>query len=185
MHREIAKRIDADPSLLNKALGNIARWSRQMGRTPPALAEWQGLLRTLPWEQIRPHLVEDDEESRRLRQSSPFVGILTQRDAWRSGVRRDEAEHVLRAARVILSPKGDTRFVVIGSNPFWARIRNAPPELLLSMELDLYPMDLPSSDADVVDAVAFMRGASPSRSPAEGSAMVLRFTRRSATTWTA
>ena len=80
MHREIAKRIDADPSLLGKALDNIARWSRQMGRTPPALAEWQGLLRTLPWERIRPHLVEDDEESRRLRQSSPFVGILTQRE---------------------------------------------------------------------------------------------------------
>ena len=79
-HREIAKRIDADPSLLGKALGNIERWSRQMGRTPPALAEWQGLLRTLPWERIRPLLVQDDEESRRLRQSSPFVGILTQRE---------------------------------------------------------------------------------------------------------
>ena len=79
-HREIAKRIDADPSLLGKALGNIERWSRQMGRTPPALAEWQGLLRTLPWERIRPYLVQDDEESRRLRQSSPFVGILTQRE---------------------------------------------------------------------------------------------------------
>ena len=79
-HREIAKRIDADPALLGKALGNIERWSRQMGRTPPALAEWQGLLRTLPWERIRPLLVQDDEESRRLRQSSPFVGILTQRE---------------------------------------------------------------------------------------------------------
>ena len=79
-HRQIAKRIDADPSLLEKALGNIERWSRQMGRTPPALAEWQGLLRTFPWERVRPHLVEDDEESRRLRQSSPFVGILTQRE---------------------------------------------------------------------------------------------------------
>ena len=79
-HREIAKRIDADPTLLGKALGNIERWSRQMGRTPPALAEWQGLLRTLPWERIRPLLVQDDEESRRLRQSSPFVGILTQRE---------------------------------------------------------------------------------------------------------
>ena len=79
-HREIAKRIDADPALLSKALGNIERWSRQMGRTPAALAEWQGLLRTLPWERIRPLLVQDDEESRRLRQSSPFVGILTQRE---------------------------------------------------------------------------------------------------------
>ena len=79
-HREIAKRINADPTLLGKALGNIERWSRQMGRTPPALAEWQGLLRTLPWERIRPYLVQDDEESRRLRQSSPFVGILTQRE---------------------------------------------------------------------------------------------------------
>ena len=79
-HREIAKRIDADPALLDKALGNIERWSRQMGRTPPALAEWQGLLHTLPWERIRPLLVQDDEESRRLRQSSPFVGILTQRE---------------------------------------------------------------------------------------------------------
>ena len=79
-HREIAKRIDADPALLDKALGNIERWCRQMGRTPPALAEWQGLLRALPRERIRPLLVQDDEESRRLRQSSPFVGILSQRE---------------------------------------------------------------------------------------------------------
>ncbi len=100
-------------------------------------------------------------------------------------MRRDEAEHILRAARVILSTKGDTRFIVVGSQSILGAHPNAPPELLLSMELDLYPMDLPSSDADVVDAVAFMRGASPSRSPAEGSAMVLRFTRRSATTRTA
>lgn len=84
-HREIARRVDADPSLLGHALGNIERWTRQMGRTPPALAEWQRLLRT-PWQRIRPHLVEDDEESRRLRQSSPFAGILTQRE--RTEIRR-------------------------------------------------------------------------------------------------
>jgi len=68
-------------------------------------------------------------------------------------VRRDEAEHVLRAARVILSPKGDTRFIVIGSQSILGAHPNAPAELLLSMELDLYPMDLPASDADIVDAV--------------------------------
>ena len=68
-------------------------------------------------------------------------------------MRRDEAEHILRAARVILSPKGDTRFIVVGSQSILGAHPNAPPELLLSMELDLYPMDLPSSDADIVDAV--------------------------------
>ena len=68
-------------------------------------------------------------------------------------MRRDEAEHVLRAARVILSPKGDTRFVVVGSQSILGAHPNAPAELLLSMELDLYPMDLPASDADIVDAV--------------------------------
>lgn len=68
-------------------------------------------------------------------------------------MRRDEAEHVLRAARAILSPRGDTRFIVIGSQSILGVHPNAPNELLLSMELDLYPMDLPPSDADIVDAV--------------------------------
>ena len=51
-------------------------------------------------------------------------------------MRRDEAEHVLRAARVILSPKGDTRFIVVGSQSILGAHPNAPAELLLSMELD-------------------------------------------------
>ena len=77
-HREIARKIDADPSLLEIPLRNLDNWRALRGEDHPACAEWRGLL-AQPWESIRTLLVSDTEESARLRQSSPFTGILS---AW-------------------------------------------------------------------------------------------------------
>ena len=78
-HMAIAERIDADPALLEVPRANIRRWTRHMGRMPAAYAEW---LETLdrPWPEIRHILVSPDENSVRMRQSTPFSGILTQRE---------------------------------------------------------------------------------------------------------
>ena len=76
-HREIARKIDADPSLLEIPLQNLDRW-RELGggEDCPASAEWRELLKH-PWEQVRALIVADTEESTRLRLSTPFAGILT------------------------------------------------------------------------------------------------------------
>ena len=80
-HIAIAAKVDADPTLLAVPKWNILRWADQTGKTPPALVEWLGIL-DRPWPEIRRVLVSSDENARRLRQSTPFTGILTQRERY-------------------------------------------------------------------------------------------------------
>ena len=75
-HRLIARKIDADPSLLEIPRRNLDRWRELRGEDCPASAEWRELLKQ-PWEKIRALIVADTEDSTRLRLSTPFVGILT------------------------------------------------------------------------------------------------------------
>jgi hypothetical protein len=81
MARRIVDRIDRDPGRagLEKARANCSRWFAI--RPEPAIAEWSQILRK-PWEEIRTILLDDSEEGRRLRQSDPFCGILTQVERW-------------------------------------------------------------------------------------------------------
>lgn len=77
MHTVIARRIDWDPSLLDIAKANLDRWANQReGILPPALAEWRTILET-PWSEIAALITEQSERAVRLRQSTPFTGILT------------------------------------------------------------------------------------------------------------
>ena len=75
--RLIAKKLRSDPALVEKARTNIARWLQNAGaRSTPDLLEWQRLL-----DQLLPDLLavleSTDARATRLRQSSPFCGILT------------------------------------------------------------------------------------------------------------
>ena len=79
--RAVAVEIDRDPERrgLQKARETCARWFRD---TPaPALAEWLVILNQ-EWDQVRAVLLNEHEEGRRLRQSSPFCGILSPRTRW-------------------------------------------------------------------------------------------------------
>lgn len=76
-HQAIVQKIDADPSLLAVPGKNIERWVRWSGYVPAVYAEWRGLL-DRPWQEIRTILLSTDETAVRLRQSTPFVGILSQ-----------------------------------------------------------------------------------------------------------
>lgn len=73
-HIAIAAKIDADGDLLEVPRRNIRRWAEQMGRMPRAYGEWLEAL-DRPWPEIRQILVSPDENSVRMRQSTPFSGI--------------------------------------------------------------------------------------------------------------
>jgi hypothetical protein len=57
---------------------NIARWLAQRGSVP-ALEEWEQILKE-PIQTITELLASSSEEAKRLRQSSPFCGILTEEE---------------------------------------------------------------------------------------------------------
>jgi hypothetical protein len=62
-------------------------------------------------------------------------------------VNRAQLEHVIRAAATIA---GDAEIVVIGSQAILGRYPEAPPELLVSADVDLYPRNHPER-ADLIE----------------------------------
>jgi hypothetical protein len=77
LHRLVAKKLLADPALLDKARENICRWQQSHGSLSLALVEWVQILAGTP-DQVSRFLIERTERATRLRQSSPFTGILTE-----------------------------------------------------------------------------------------------------------
>jgi hypothetical protein len=78
LHCLIARKIDRDPRLLAIAARNVARWLRGRDARPPrVLLEWRAIL-ARPWPAIAAILTDPGEDAARLRQSSPFAGVLTQ-----------------------------------------------------------------------------------------------------------
>ena len=76
MHCKIAQKISRDPVLLDIARRNLARWEKKStGRKRGYLQEWRGIL-DQPWPQIAEMITSMNEESTRLRSSSPFAGVL-------------------------------------------------------------------------------------------------------------
>jgi hypothetical protein len=75
LHEAVAAKLQAQPQLLEVARANLKRWLAV--RPAPPLCEWQRLLDALPLPQLLQLLRSADEEAARLRQSSPFAGILT------------------------------------------------------------------------------------------------------------
>jgi hypothetical protein len=76
--RVIAEKLRADPFLLTRAQRTLERWLQQRrSATPRVLVEWHDILVGWPLDRILDLLTSADENARRLRQSSPFCGILT------------------------------------------------------------------------------------------------------------
>jgi hypothetical protein len=73
----IADMIRTQPNLLRNAQDTLDRWiERRRPSVPPVLLQWQEILSSWPLERILDLLTSFEEEPRRLRQSSPFCGIL-------------------------------------------------------------------------------------------------------------
>ncbi len=79
--RAVADEIDHDPERrgLQKARETCLRWFRN--NPTPAIAEWLQILNQ-QWDDVRRALLNEDELGQRLRQSSPFCGILTPKTRW-------------------------------------------------------------------------------------------------------
>ncbi len=85
---EIAKRVvmnlRSDPDLLNLARANLRNWRERNSGAPTLLAcyqEWEELLKK-PLEEICSTLCLETDEGCRLRQNSPFAGLLSSREIW-------------------------------------------------------------------------------------------------------
>jgi hypothetical protein len=77
LHCLTAQKIERDPALLDVARRNLQRWTeRAQGEGPRYLREWREILE-LPWPAIAEFITSFGERAVRLRQSSPFAGILT------------------------------------------------------------------------------------------------------------
>jgi len=74
----IADLLRADPSLRTRALHHLDRLAREpQGTAAAEIDEWRQLLRTYSPERLRRLLVSGSSRARRLRQSSPFLAVLS------------------------------------------------------------------------------------------------------------
>lgn len=77
MHAVIAQKIERDPKLLDIPRNNLKRWgARWQGDAPGWYDEWRAIMKR-PWPDIAAIITEPSEQGARLRQSSPFAGVLS------------------------------------------------------------------------------------------------------------
>ncbi|MBI3418130.1 MAG: hypothetical protein HY043_22810 [Verrucomicrobia bacterium] len=75
----IAARLPRDPRVLQIARANLRRWMARDGRCPRfVFQEWRSILDRLTVIEIANFLRSDTPMARRLRQSSPFAGVLSE-----------------------------------------------------------------------------------------------------------
>lgn len=80
LHGLVADRLRREPALLGKVRATLERWLPEVSpRARPHLEAWRGIVAS-GLEATLAVLAEDSERARTLRQSSPFVGILTNRE---------------------------------------------------------------------------------------------------------
>lgn len=81
LDRAIAAKLKAQPELFQRAKDTLENWIQQRQPAVPAvLLEWQEILATWSFDQILALLNSAEPEPTRLRQSSPFCGILTEEE---------------------------------------------------------------------------------------------------------
>jgi len=80
--KAIVQKIDSDPERkgLRKALSVCIRWYKLHRKA--CIREWLEILKNREWNEIKEILLDPSEEGKRLRQNSPFCGILTPKERW-------------------------------------------------------------------------------------------------------
>ncbi|MBV8209692.1 MAG: hypothetical protein JO133_06470 [Burkholderiaceae bacterium] len=81
LHRELARAVERDPGVLARARRTILRWQAVHGHSISAWDEWLKLLDAgVP--AVVQVMLDEGENASRLRQSSPFAGIVPNRRRW-------------------------------------------------------------------------------------------------------
>jgi hypothetical protein len=76
LHCKIAHKINKDRSLLTIPEKNLQRWSQNSpNQIPQYIKEWRRIL-AQPWPEVAALMTSCTEDAIRLRQSSPFAGVL-------------------------------------------------------------------------------------------------------------
>jgi len=75
LHEAVAATLEAHPQLLDVARRNLERWLQRNPAT--ALHEWRRILDSTPLAEVVALLCSSSEQATRLRQTSPFAGLLT------------------------------------------------------------------------------------------------------------
>jgi hypothetical protein len=75
LHEAVAAKLEAQPQLIDIARRNLERWLTV--NPAAALVEWRRILDSAPLPDVLALLRSSSEEAVRLRQSSPFAGLLT------------------------------------------------------------------------------------------------------------
>ncbi len=77
MDQMTAEKLLANPALVDRGLANLDRWLKTCSPgVRPVLIEWQALLQR-PLPEVISVLRSTDQRATRLRQSSPFAGLLS------------------------------------------------------------------------------------------------------------
>lgn len=81
LHRAVADRLRADPSLVERARARVRAWLREGPVSRPVAEAWSALLAE-PVERLAAFLTDPGQRARDLRQTSPFAGALDPRTRW-------------------------------------------------------------------------------------------------------
>jgi hypothetical protein len=80
MHCLAAQKIELRPALLDHVRRLLNNWRSRYGQeSPRALDEWDAVL-SQPWPEIAAFITDSGERATRLRQSTPFAGVLSARE---------------------------------------------------------------------------------------------------------
>ena len=84
LHQRIAARMHENPAaVIGKAMDNLRRWQQgSEGSLSAAHQEWSEILARRTPSEIAALIVSDLPDAVRLRQSSPFAGVLGPREVW-------------------------------------------------------------------------------------------------------
>lgn len=80
LHCKIAQKINKDHNLIQIPHKNLKRWRKNsQEQVPGYINEWENILEQ-PWTSVAAFITSFSERARRLRQSSPFAGVLTPKE---------------------------------------------------------------------------------------------------------
>jgi len=81
LHREVARRILAQPELLDQARGRVEGWSRECSVAAHWVKAWSVLL-SHSLDEVIAAITDSGETGRSLRQTSPFAGVIDSKTRW-------------------------------------------------------------------------------------------------------